>query len=145
MAAPDESPGFQFTPGGWYVAGDSDLIRFRGRMIDGGGNPVNGFSVQADNGSMSLLSAPSGPNRWQPQAGDGEWEIVISDVETWTGWWWLTAVRYECAVTETDFDPQCQKFTRLSESVKVELVYPDEIVVNADWTCQWNCQNDGEK
>jgi hypothetical protein len=114
-------------------------------MIDGAGNPVNGFSIQAANGSLSILSAPSGPNRWQPKAGDGEWEIVIPDVKGGTGWWWLTAVRYECTDGETDFNPHCQKFSRLSESVKVEVVYPDEMVIKADWTCHWDCQNTEEK
>jgi hypothetical protein len=137
----DAPPSFQFTPGAWYVLGRDEVIRFRGRMIDGAGNPVNGFSIQADNGSMTVLSAPSGPNPWQPKAGAGEWEIVISDVERSVGWWWLTAVRYDCAGSQTNFDPQCSEFTRLSESVKVEVVYPDEIVINADWTCHWDCQN----
>jgi outer membrane protein assembly factor BamB len=141
----DESPGFQFTPRAWYVSEGDGLIRFRGRMVDGAGNPVDGFSVQADNGSLSILSAPGGPNRWQPGAKAGAWEIVISDAQAGAGWWWLTAGRYECPAGEADFDPQCETFTRLSESIKVEVVYPDEIVINADWTCQWHCQNVEER
>jgi hypothetical protein len=121
------------------------MIHFRGRMMDGAGNPVNGFSVQVYNGALSILSTPSGPNRWQPQANDGEWEIVIADVKGGAGWWWLTAVRDECVDFETHFDPQCQKFTRISESIKVELVYPDEIAINADWTCHWDCQAFSER
>jgi outer membrane protein assembly factor BamB len=139
----EEPAGFQFTPGGWYVAGKDSAIHFRGRMVDGAGQPVNGFSVQADNGDTQLLSAPSGPNRWQPNAQTGEWEIVIPAAEQGAGWWWLTAVRYECAAAE--FDPHCQNFTRLSESVKVQIVYPAETIIKADWTCQWECQNPAEK
>jgi hypothetical protein len=159
-AAPVEPPSFQFTPGGWYIldqepegrmedwyiAGPWPAIRFRGRMVDAAGNPVNGFSVQADNGLMTILSVPSGPNRWQPrQVDEGEWEIVIPGIEENTGWWWLTAVRYECATEAAEFDPQCQKVTRLSESIKVEITQPDEMAINADWTCHWGCQNSDEK
>ncbi|MFN8459875.1 MAG: PQQ-binding-like beta-propeller repeat protein [Anaerolineae bacterium] len=139
----EEPAGFQFTPGGWYVAGKDSAIHFRGRMVDGAGRPVNGFSIQADNGTTQLLAPPSGPNRWQSQAQAGEWEIVIPEANQGAGWWWLTAVRYECAADE--FDPHCQKFTRLSESVKVQIVYPAETIINADWTCQWECQNLNKK
>jgi hypothetical protein len=114
-------------------------------MVDGAGNPVDGFSVQADNGSMAVVSAPGGPNRWQPRAEAGAWAIVIPEAEAGAGWWWLTAVRYECPAGEADFDPQCETLIRLSESVKVEVVYPDETVINADWTCQWTCQDAGER
>jgi hypothetical protein len=120
------------------------MIRFRGRIIDGFGKPVNGFSVQADNGLLSFISRPSGPNRWQPQAGEGEWEIDIPEAERGAGWWWLTVVRYECPIGEAGFDPQCQSFTRLSASIKVEVVYPDEIAINAGWTCHWDCQRPGK-
>jgi|GEM_PF-2856350 len=137
--ATTEPAGFQFTPGGWYAVGQDEVIRFRGRLVDGAGRPVNGFSIQADNGSGSFLSPPAGANRWQPQAEAGEWEIVIPDAERNAGWWWLTAVQAECVADESGFDPQCQEFTRLSESVKVEIVYPAETVINADWTCQWDC------
>jgi outer membrane protein assembly factor BamB len=136
----DESAGFQLTPGAWYVEGKDAVFRFRGRVVDGHGNPVNGVSIQAYNGSLSLLSPPSGPNGRQPKANEGKWEIVIPDARSETGWWWLTAVRSECAA-ETGLDPQCQQFTRLSETVKVEIKYPDETVINADWTCQWGCQD----
>lgn len=139
----EEPAGFQFTPGGWYVAGKDSAIQFRGRMVDGAGQPVNGFSVQADNGDTHFISAPSGPNRWQPNAQAGAWEIVIPTAEQGAGWWWLTAVRYECAAAE--FDPHCQDFTRLSESVKVQIVYPAETIIKADWTCQWECQNPAEQ
>ena len=140
-----EPAGFQFTPGGWYVEGQDGVVRFRGQMVDGAGRPVNGFSVQADNGRQSILSLPSGPNRWQPQAEAGQWEIVIPDAAGNAGWWWLTVVRSECPAGEAGFDPQCREITRLSESVKVEIVYPDETVINAGWTCQWQCRNGEEE
>ena len=54
-------------------------------------------------------------------------------------WWWLTAVRPECVPDQSGYDPHCQEVTRLSESVKVEIVYPAETIINADWTCQWDC------
>jgi outer membrane protein assembly factor BamB len=135
-----EPAGFQFTPGGWYAVGQEAVIRFQGRMLDGAGHPVNGVSVQADNGARSLLSLPSGPSRWRPNAKDGAWEIVIPAAERDAGWWWLTVVRYECSPAET-FEPQCRQITRLSESVKVKVSYPAETVINADWTCQWDCKN----
>lgn len=131
-----ESAGFQFTPGGWYVAGQAAAIHFQGRMTDGAGQPVSGVSVQADNGTTSVLSQPSATN--------GTWEIVIPEAERGAGWWWLTAVRYECPAAEP-FDPQCRQITRLSESVKVEVSYPTETVINADWTCQWACETVGRK
>ncbi|MBE7472993.1 MAG: hypothetical protein DPW09_12755 [Anaerolineae bacterium] len=140
-----ESPGFQFTPGGWYVMGQAEAIHFRGRIVDGAGQPVNGISIQADNGSLQTLSAPSGPNRWQPSVQAGEWEIAIPPDQAKTGWWWLTVVRDDCVAGGAEFEPQCRDVTRLSESVKVEVVYPAEMVINADWTCQWDCQNPGVK
>lgn len=140
-----ESPGFQFTPGGWYVVGQAEAVHFRGRIVDGAGQPVNGVSIQADNGSLQTLSAPSGPNRWQPSVQAGEWEIAIPPDQVKTGWWWLTVVRDDCVAGGAEFEPQCQDVTRLSESVKVEVVYPAEMVINADWTCQWDCQNPGVK
>ncbi len=141
----EESPGFQFTPGGWYVMGQAEAIHFRGRIVDGSGQPVNGISIQADNGSLQTLSAPSGPNRWQPSAQAGAWEIILPADQAKTGWWWLTVVRDNCVAGGADFEPQCQDVTRLSESVKVEVVYPAEMVINADWTCQWDCRNPGVK
>jgi outer membrane protein assembly factor BamB len=136
----DESPGFQFTPGGWYVGEPEAVIRFQGQLVDGLGNPVNGFSIQADNGTKSFLSAPSGPNQWQPQAKAGEWEVTLPQAEINAGWWWLTVVQDECLAAAQDFEPQCRQFSRLSESVKVHVNYPGETVIQADWTCQWNCR-----
>ncbi|MCK6629734.1 MAG: PQQ-binding-like beta-propeller repeat protein [Anaerolineae bacterium] len=140
-----ESPGFQFTPGGWYVVGQAEAVHFRGRIVDGAGQPVNGVSIQADNGSLQRLSAPSGPNRWQSSAQAGQWEIALPPEQAKTGWWWLTVVRDDCVAGGAEFEPQCQDVTRLSESVKVEVVYPAEMVINADWTCQWDCRNPGVK
>ena len=130
---------FPFTPGGWYVTGDAQAIRFQGHIVDESGQPVDGFSVQIDNGSRTLISLPSGPNHWQPQAEPGQWEIVVDNPQANSGWWWLTAGRYACSV-EAAFDAQCAQFERLSESVKVEIVAPDETVINADWICHTACQ-----
>jgi hypothetical protein len=59
--------------------------------------------------------------------------------ETGAGWWTLTVVRYECPNFEQRFDAQCKQFTRLSEDIKVEVVWPDEAIINADWVCHWGC------
>ena len=67
-------------------------------------------------------------------------ELDIPEAERGAGWWWLTVVHSECSTEGPEFDPQCQSFTRLSASIKVEVVYPDEIAINADWTCHWDCQ-----
>lgn len=133
------NPTFQFTPGAWYAAGDDRAIRFHGQIVDEAGHAVDGFSVQIDNGSLSLLSNPSGPNRWQPAASAGQWEIVLDSPDQAAGWWWLTIGRYDCPVT-AEFNRQCRQFVPLSESVKVEVVYPNETAINADWICHTDCQ-----
>lgn len=147
VPAQTEPPSFQFTPGGWYIIGELESIWFKGRIVDGAGNPVNGFSIQADNGPVRILSAPSGPNRWQPDAAPGEWQIAIAGIEQRPDWWWLTVVRADCETADDApwFDTDCQQITRLSESIKIQITYPTEMVFNADWTCHWDCQNSDEK
>ena len=130
---------FQFTPGAWYAAGDGNIVRFHGQIVDEAGRAVDGFSVQLDNGSRSLLSKPSGPNRWQPETDAGQWEIVLDDPTQNTGWWWLTIGHYDCPLA-IEFNAQCQQFVPLSESVKVQVVYPGETTINADWICHTDCQ-----
>ena len=134
-----ENPNFQFTPGAWYAAGDGNIVRFHGQIVDEAGRAVDGFSVQLDNGSRSLLSKPSGPNRWQPETDAGQWEIVLDDPTQNTGWWWLTIGHYDCPLA-IEFNAQCQQFVPLSESVKVQVVYPGETTINADWICHTDCQ-----
>ncbi len=133
--------GFQFTPSGWYASEGSDSVRFRGQIIDGAGEPVNGFSVQADNGAEKFLSEPSGPNHWLPDRNDGAWEIVVPDTGQENQWWWLTLVRDECLQAGADFNAHCENVTALSESIKVEVIYPDETAINADWVCHRECEN----
>lgn len=130
---------FQFTPGSWYATGDDSIVYFHGQVTDKDGNPVNGFSIQIDNGLRTVVSPPSGPNRWQPTVDPGQWRIALGNPRASSGWWWLTLGRYDCPV-EADYNAQCQQFSRLSESVKVEVNYPDEAVINADWICHTDCQ-----
>lgn len=138
--SPGGPAGFQFTPSGWYASNPDNVVRFRGRIVDEQGNPVNGVTVQADNGKSKILSSPSGS-----MTGDGEWEILISGANL-RGWWWLTVVGDECPAVVAEGDPPCQEFIRLSESVKAEIVFPAETTINADWVCHYACwefeQND---
>ncbi|MCB0163965.1 MAG: PQQ-like beta-propeller repeat protein [Anaerolineae bacterium] len=134
-----DNPSFQFAPGAWYAAGSDSAVRFQGQIVDEAGRPVDGFSVQIDNGSRSLLSEPSGSNRWQPEMNPGRWQIVLDNPAQAAGWWWLTIGRYNCPVA-AEFNAQCEQFVPLSESVKVEIVYPDETVINADWICHAGCE-----
>ena len=142
-----EPPGFQFTPSGWYEADStiqqSGIIRFAGQILDTEDNPVNNFSIQADSGSLQILSKPSGPNRWQPDTAPGMWEITIPAEDVKTGWWWLTIVHNECLGDETPFTPQCETITRLSESIKLEITATNGVTINADWVCHWDCNNSG--
>jgi hypothetical protein len=130
---------YQFTPDGFWPSENAAIVHFKGRFKDEGGNLVNGFSVLLDNGSWSVLSHPSGASHHYPEKGDGEWDVVIPNVATGVGWWWLTVVTYDCPNFEAAFDAQCKQFTRLSEDVKVEVVWPEETVINANWTCHWDC------
>lgn len=132
---------FQFTPGAWYVSAEDNAIRFHGQIVNESGAPVNGFSVQIDNGRTSLLSKPSGPNQWQPDAPPGAWTISLSNPNEQSGWWWLTVVRYECSPGQSQFNPQCSQLTPLSESVKVNITFPNESSINADWICHRECGN----
>jgi len=132
---PNKPLGFQFVPSAWYVVGQDEDIHFRGRIVDGAGQPANGFQIQADNGSQQWLSNPSGQIR-----SDGEWEIVIKDAAQQAGWWWLTVGQTNCSMESIQFNT-CQNFTRLSESVKTEIKYPNETIINADWACHRDCES----
>jgi hypothetical protein len=130
---------YQFTPTGWHASGNKAIVHFRGTIRDKAGSPVNGYSILVDNGSWRVLSHPSGASHHYPDRVDGEWDVVIPDPKTGVGWWTLTVVRYECPDFEQRFDAQCQQFSRLSEDIKVEIVWPDETIVWADWLCHWDC------
>jgi hypothetical protein len=137
-----EKPKYQFTPTGWHASGNAGIIQFKGRIKDEGGNLVNGFSVLVDNWSWGVVSHPSGASHWYPEKGDGEWDVVIptKDLGNGLGWWYLTVVRYDCAsFFEAGFDAQCKQFTRLSEDIKIQVNWPDETIINADWVCHWDC------
>jgi hypothetical protein len=137
--APTPTPKYQFTPTAWHANGNEAIIHFRGTILDEGGNAVNGFSVLVDNGSWSVLAHPTGASHHYPEKPDGEWDVVIPDVRTGIGWWTLTVVSYDCPSFEIEFNAQCKQFTRLSEDIKVEVVYPDETIIWADWTCHFDC------
>lgn len=138
---PPPEPQYQFTPTGWHASGNPGIVHFKGRIKDEAGNLVNGYSVLVDNWSWSIMSHPSGASHHYPEKGDGEWDVVIpnENLGDGVGWWWLSVVRYDCADFLSRFDAQCKQFTRLSEEVKIEVVWPDETVINADWVCHWDC------
>jgi uncharacterized protein YraI len=146
VPAPAEPPPpppvkYQFTPTGWHASPNAGIIQFKGRIKDEGGNLVNGYSVLLDNWSWSVISHPTGASHHYPQKGDGEWDVVIAnkDLGNGLGWWYLTVVRYECPDFLSRFDAQCKQFTRLSEDVKIQVNWPDETIINADWICHWDC------
>jgi hypothetical protein len=31
------------------------------------------------------------------------------------------------------------RLTRLSEDIKIQVNWPDETIINADWVCHWDC------
>jgi hypothetical protein len=101
---------------------------------------MKGFIVQAYNGSSYILSNPD-----DATAKEGWWEIMLPESERRTGWWWLTIFGPKCPAGVATSDPQCQKYARLSERVKVEVVYPAETIINADWICHRDCQNPTDK
>lgn len=138
---PPPEPKYQFTPTGWHASENAAIVHFKGRIKDEGGNLVNGYSVLVDNWSWSVVSHPSGASHHYPEKGDGEWDVVIpkDNLGDGVGWWWLTVVRYECDNFLARFDSQCGQFTRLSEDVKIQVNWPDETVINADWVCHWDC------
>jgi hypothetical protein len=114
-------------------------VQFKGRIRDEGGNLVNGFSILLSNGSWSVLSHPTGASHHYPDKGDGEWDVVLPNLATAQGWWWVTVVSYDCPDFFARFDAECKQFTRRSEDVKVEVRTPEESIINADWVCHWDC------
>ncbi len=136
--APPPAPKYQFTPTGWHASQNAAIVQFKGRIKDEGGGLINGFSILADNGAFRVLSHPTGASQWYPDKGDGEWDIVFPRIGDAQGWWWLTVVKYECNFAG-GFDAQCQQYTKLSEDVKVQILTPEESIINADWVCHWDC------
>lgn len=134
-----EAPKYQFTPTGWYASENAAIVQFKGRIRDEGGGLVNGFSVLVNNGSWSVLAHPTGASHHYPDKGDGEWDVVIPSLANGVGWWTLAVASYDCPNFEAAFDAQCKQYTLLSEEIPVEVVYPDETIINADWVCHWDC------
>jgi uncharacterized protein YraI len=128
----------QFTPTGWHASQNAAIVQFKGRIKTEGGGLVNGFSVLANNGAFSVLSHPTGASVWYPDKGDGEWDVVMPNIRDAQGWWWLTVVKYECDFAG-GFDSQCKRFIKLSEDVKIQVLTPEESIINADWVCHWDC------
>jgi hypothetical protein len=134
LASPD-----QFTPAAWNASVNPSVVHFKGSIKDEKGRPVNGFSILADNGTWSVLSHPSGASHWYPDLKDGAWDIIITNATDAAGWWTLTVVSYDCPDFEGGFNAQCKQFTRLSANQLVQIVYPDETVITADWVCHRDC------
>jgi hypothetical protein len=129
----------QFTPTAWKASSNEAVVHFKGFITDKAGNPINGFSILADNGTWSVLSHPTGASHWYPDTDDGEWDIIITNATDAAGWWTLTVARYDCPDFEAGFNAQCKQFTRLSKNQVVQIVYPNETVINADWICHRDC------
>jgi hypothetical protein len=129
----------QFIPAAWSAEANAGLMHVKGFIRDEAGQPVNGFSILADNGTWSVLSHPSGPSNWYPDQQAGEWDLVVTNVTDAVGWWSFTVVSYDCPNFEQGFNAQCKQFTQLSENQVIKIVYPDETVIKADWICQRHC------
>lgn len=136
---PPPAPSYQFTPTGWYASENAAICHFKGRIRDEAGNLVNGYSVYVTNDAWGVVSHPSGASNHYPDKGDGEWDVAGIELGNCPGWWKLSVVRYDCPDFFAAFDAQCKQFTVLSEEIPVEVVYPDEMVINADWVCHWDC------
>ncbi len=139
-AAPPPPPQkqYQFTPDAWHASENAGIVHFKGRIKDEYGNMVNGYSVLLDNWSWRVLSHPTGASQWYPEKGPGEWDVVMDNLSSAQGWWWVSVVRYECDFFG-GFDSQCSNYTILSEEVKIEVVTPKHSVINANWICHWDC------
>ncbi|MBN1991900.1 MAG: SH3 domain-containing protein [Anaerolineae bacterium] len=133
-----EPPKYQFTPGAWHASENAGICHFKGRMRDEAGNFVYGYSVYVTNLSWGAISHPAGASHHYPDKNE-EWDVAGIELQNCPGWWYLSVVRYECADFQARFEAQCKEFTRLSEEIPVEVVYPDEMVINADWVCHWDC------
>lgn len=136
VSTPTPSP-YQFTPIGWHSQDMSYGVQFRGRIFDTSGNPINGYSIYADNGSFRVMSHPTGASYHYPETEDGAWDINFFNPEDAEGRWVLSVVRYECPGFEVGFNAQCEQFTRLSEEVEVEVT--GGVTVFADWVCHREC------
>lgn len=130
----------QFTPAVWNASNNPSVVHFKGFIQDEKGRPVNGFSILADNGTWSVLSHPSGASHWYPDLEDGAWDIIITNATDAVGWWTLTVVSYDCPRFDEGFNAQCKQFTRLSATQLVQIVYPHETVITADWVCHRDCR-----
>ncbi len=132
---------YQFTPTGWHASGNPGIIHFKGRIKDEAGNLVNGYSILIDNWAWSIMSHPTGASNHYPEKGDGEWDVVFpnENLSDGVGSWYLSVVLYTCPDFLSRFDAQCKQFDRLSEEVYIEVNWPDETVINADWICHWDC------
>lgn len=139
VPTPVPTKAYQFTPDGFWGTENAGIVHFKGRFRDEAGNLVNGYSVLIDNGAWRVVSHPSGASHHYPEKGDGEWDIVIPDPSTGVGWWWVTVVSYDCPDFFERFDAQCKQYTKLSEDIKILMNWPDETVLNANWTCHWDC------
>ncbi|MFQ5614182.1 MAG: SH3 domain-containing protein [Anaerolineae bacterium] len=128
---------YQFCPAGWFTDHNEALVHFRGVIKNTGGGGVNGFSVRISNGSLSLLSFPSGPSSVAPDWHDGKWDIALNTppIAQYFGTWTVQVVRYECP---DFFNAQCDQFVPLSEAVPI-VIEPGAEVIVADWICHRDC------
>jgi hypothetical protein len=134
-----EAPKYQFTPTGWHASENAAICHFKGRIKDEGGGLVNGYSVYVTNDAWGVVSHPTGASNHYPDKGDGEWDVAGIDLHNCPGWWKLSVVKYECPDFFASFDAQCKQYSTHSEQIPVQLIYPDEMVINADWVCHWDC------
>lgn len=129
---------YQFTPDAWHASENGGIVHFKGRIKDTHGHLINGYSVLLDNWSWKVLAHPTGASQWYPEKGAGEWDVVMPDMRSAQGWWWVSVVSYNCDFF-SGFDSKCTNYTQLSEEVKVEVSSPKESIINANWLCHWDC------
>ncbi|MEM7342823.1 MAG: SH3 domain-containing protein, partial [Chloroflexota bacterium] len=129
---------YQFTPGAWHASENASIVHFKGSIKDGAGNAVNGYSVKVDNWAWRAVSFPTGSGVWHPDQCNGCWDVVMPEIHVAQGWWWVSVVRYNCNYLG-GFDSFCTEIETLSEEVKIQVVSPNESIINAEWVCHWDC------
>lgn len=129
--AASQKPKYQYEPTGWYDDGNAGLTRFLGTIKDTSGNPVNGAFVQAQCGSYSTISFPSGPVGWGPLRVGADWPAGFYDITVDT-----KPVPCLWVLTIVDTDDRKTIKAVLSESVPVEIT-SEKSIVTANWRKNW--------
>lgn len=127
---PTRTP-YQFEPTGWYSARNYGLTRFLGNITDASGTPVNGVAVQAQCGTFSVISNPSGPvGGWTSNDGaddpPGFYDITVARYPVVCKW--ILSVVY----TEDGKNV----LQLLSQPIEVDVTN-EESIITANWRKNW--------